>query len=165
MFLFRSLSEVSTHDKSVQMSMLLAAVDKGHIPAQAIVHRASACYVQPLSLSGSSIISFLYAGASSGSTVALCDLFALDSALDSEAQLQFQENTGYNQFFSPLKKTNISANFFADANDNTRLHYISARGDRKRLTEARRELKLPSDINARNHHGETTLYKVCLSGI
>jgi hypothetical protein len=33
MFLFRTLSKVSTRDKSVQMSMLLAAVDKGHILA------------------------------------------------------------------------------------------------------------------------------------
>jgi hypothetical protein len=137
MFVFRSLSEVSMHDKSVQMSMLLAAVDKGHIPAQAIVQRVSASYGQPLSLPGSSIRSFLYAGASNGSIVALCDLFALDPALASAAQLQFQEKTGYNQFFSPLKETDISADFFADADSNTRLHYISARGDRKKLAEAK----------------------------
>ncbi|KAF2633096.1 kinase-like protein [Macroventuria anomochaeta] len=164
MFLLKSFSEASTDDKSLQMDMLLAAVNKGHIPAQAVVNRVIESYGLPQSLPLSSIKSFLYDGASSGSLLAIGDLFALDPQLASAARHRFQENTGYNQFFSPLTATAISADFLTDTDGNTRLHYFSARGDHQKLAEVLRNLKEPLGLDVKNRYGETPLYKACLIG-
>ncbi|ORY07687.1 hypothetical protein BCR34DRAFT_666300 [Clohesyomyces aquaticus] len=164
MFLLKSFSEASNDDKSLVIDMLLAAVKKGHIPAKAVVNRVIESYRLPQRLPSTTTKSFLYDSASSGSLLAIRDLHALDPQLAGAARHRFRENTGYNQFFSPLTATTISADFLTDTDGNTRLHYFSARGDRQKLAETLRDIKEPSHLDVRNRYGETPLYKACLTG-
>jgi ankyrin repeat protein len=160
MFLLKSYGEVRKVDKSLQMEMLLAAAEKGHIPAQAVVSRVSQSYNIPHDVNKT----FLYNGASYGSLLARRELEILDSALAFEALDKFRSSTGFNQFYSPLVATDEYSDDIKDAGDNTYIHFLSARGEFQKLRESLLANGTTLNINARNFRGETALYKACLTG-
>jgi len=164
MFLLRSFAEVSIQDKSLQLDMLFGAVNKGYIPAKAVVGQVIKSYNLPQSLDQDTIKTFLYEGASTGSLLALRELNALDPDAFKNARDRFRDNTGYNRFFSPLRTKGMNTNSSRDADGNTKLHFLLAHGDYARLAEALEDPVELLDINARNHYGETALYKACLTG-
>jgi len=159
-FLLKSYSEVRKVDKSLQMEMLLAAAEKEHIPAQAVVGRVSEFYSIPHDINKT----FLLNGASYGSLPAMHELDILDPALASKARDNFRNSTGFNQFYSPLAAADQYSDGIEDADGNTYVHFLSARGVFGKLQEVLHANRTALDINARNIRGETALYKACLTG-
>ena len=160
MFLLRSYSETAINDKSLQLAMLEASADKDYVPAQAVLRRAYESYDVPLE----SPREYLVQGAASGSLYALLELTVLDPDLAKRARTEFKEKTGYNQFFSPLQHQCPLSYDATDVEGNTRLHRLAATGSHVGLGEALLDEHMKKVIDLQNQHGETALYKACLTG-
>ena len=98
MFLLKSQSDAAKEDKSLQLEMVKASAEKGHIPAQAVIERVYESY--GIDFTGPS--DYLVNGAATGSIYAMLELAARDVQSAEAARMRFLEDTGYNQFFSPL---------------------------------------------------------------
>jgi ankyrin repeat protein len=160
MFLLKSHSDTSKEDKSAQLAMLKASAEKGHIPAQAIIERVHKSY-------GVAFVGpnhYLANGAATGSIYATLDLAARDQQSADAARMRFLQDTGYNQFFSPLPASFNTSQDTTDADGNTILHRLSAKGNTAQLREALRDQGVKTGLDSQNRHGETALYKACLAG-
>lgn len=160
MFLLRSYSETSINDKALQLAMLEASADKGYVPAQAVLRRVYESYDVPLERPRE----YLVRGAASGSLYALLELTALDPDLAERARTEFKEKTGYNQFFSPLQGQFPLSCDATDVEGNTRIHHLAATGSHVALRETLLDEHMKKVIDLQNKHGETALYKACLTG-
>ena len=160
MFLLSSYAETATNNKSLQLAMLEASADKGHVPAQAVLRRVYESY----DVSLESPQEYLVHGAASGSLYALLELTVLDPDLAQRARTEFKEKTGYNQLFSPLQHQCLLSYDATDVEGNTRLHHLAATGSHDALREALLDERMKKAIDLRNQYGETALYKACLTG-
>jgi ankyrin repeat protein len=140
--------------------MLKAAAEKGHVPAQAVIERVHESY--GIAFMGPS--DYFASGAATGSIYAMLELAARDRQSADAARKRFLEDTGYNQFFSPLPTLFDVSHDTTDADGNTILHRLSARGSTAELREVLSEDGNKTQLDSRNHHGETALYKACLAG-
>ncbi|KAK1062036.1 hypothetical protein LTR12_000486 [Friedmanniomyces endolithicus] len=159
MFLAQSYADVEKADKSVPVKMLRAAVQKGYTPAIAVLSRVSRSY----GIDHGSDVTHLFKGASSGSLLARRDLLRVDAASATQAWDHFRRSTGYNQFYSPVASLSLDAMSLEDAENNTAIHVLAARGDVAQLKKALGR-GASTSINAKNIHRETALYKACLTG-
>jgi ankyrin repeat protein len=160
MFLLRSACDIDVEDKFLQLRMLRELAKKGYIPAQAVVGLVHESYGMAFAVPSE----YLYNGASSGSLHAITELTHQDSNLAHHAREKFQEDTGYNQFFSPLKGLISCLGSAIDNDGNTILHQLAARGLVAEMKDTLLDPDWIGNIDARNRHGETALYKACLSG-
>jgi hypothetical protein len=144
----------------LQIEILLIAAEKGHILAQAVVSRVSQSY----NISHDVNKTFLYNGAFYGSFLVGRELKILDSALAFKVLDKFRSFTGFNQFYSPLVTTDEYSDDIKDANNNTYIHFLSARKKLQKLRESLFANGTTLNINARNFREKTALYKVCLTG-
>ncbi len=160
MFLAMSYVDVSKSEKSLQLEMLHSAAEKGYVPAQAVMSRVSASYDIALDVDKAA----LYSGASSGALLAWHDLHSLDPALASQAWDDFRKSTGYNQFYSPVTGTSSTSVFTKDSDDNGYLHILSTYGEAAKIGKFLLTNGANVEVNAANIHGETALYKACLTG-
>jgi ankyrin repeat protein len=160
MFLLKSHSDTFKEDKSLQLEMLKASAEKGYIPAQAVIERVQKSY--GIAFNGPS--DYLANGAATGSIYAMLELASRDSQSAEAARMRLFEATGYNQFFSPLPASFDVSQDATDADGNTLLHRLSARGNITELQRVLRDQREKMKLNSRNRHGETALYKACLTG-
>jgi ankyrin repeat protein len=160
MFLLKSQSDISKEEKSLQLEMLKESAEKGHVPAQAVTERVCESY-------GTAFIGpsdYLANGAATGSIYAMFELAARDPQLAEAARMRFLEDTGYNQFFSPLLMPSDASQDTPDADGNTILHRLSAKGNTTELQEVLRDHGKKMELDSQNRHDETALYKACLAG-
>lgn len=179
MFLLKTIYDVPEPNKRLQIQMLLEAASKGYTPAQAITQRVLESYEELTEeLSPRIRMSWLYNAASTGSLSGRSDLALSHPGLAQNADEKFRNDTGHNQFYSPIPNTSsmwtnkvvslaqieeTKADGWRDTDGNSNIHYFAAHGNGKAL-----ELLLTQPnhvpIDHRNTRGETALYKACLSG-
>ena len=160
MFLFKSQSDAAKEDKSLQLEMLKVSAEKGHIPAQAVIERVYESYGTAFTGPSDCLVN----GAATGSIYAMLELAARDVQSAEAARMRFLGDTGYNQFFSPLLRPSDASQDATDADGNTILHRLSAKGKSTELQEVLRDHGKKTQLDSQNRHGETTLYKACLAG-
>ncbi|KAL1595222.1 Nuclear factor NF-kappa-B p105 subunit [Paraconiothyrium brasiliense] len=163
-FLYMTDKVRSIGDKTLLIQLLLAAANKGHFPAQAVVDQVHDSYDLPQPLPSEVIRQYLYNGMSSGSTLAARQLRDLEPRLATEADSVFRNATGFNQFYSPLKTISLSDDYTKDGDGNTILHQLAAHQQPEKLAQALSQPNGINQLNARNDYGETALYKACLTG-
>ncbi|KAK5147870.1 hypothetical protein LTR32_000747 [Rachicladosporium monterosium] len=159
MYLAQSYSDVEKTDKSAPVKMLRAAVQKDYAPACAVLSRVLRSY----GTEHGSDMALLYKGASAGSLLAWHELLRLDAASATQAWSDFRRSTGYNQYYSPVADLSLEAMSLEDVEKYTPIHVHAARGDVVQLKNALGR-GASTSINAKNIHGETALYKACLTG-
>jgi len=159
MFLAQSYSDVDKTDKVVPVKMLRAAVQKGYTPAIAVLSRV----LQSYGIEEGSDATLLFKGASSGSLLAWHELMRLNAAFATQAWDSFRGSTGYNQYYSPVANLSLDTLSLRDFENNAEIHVHAARGEVIQLKNALGR-GASTRINAKNAHGETALYKACLTG-
>jgi ankyrin repeat protein len=159
MFLSQSYDLAPNSDKSIPLKMLRAAVRKGHAPAVAVLVRVLRYY----ETDHGSDVHMLRKGASYGSLLAWHDLSRLDSTSAAQAWSEFRCSTGYNQFYSPVEDFHLDIDISQDDQGSTVIHSLAARGDVELLNGILTRGE-GSSLDAKNDHGETALYKACLTG-
>ncbi|EXJ92140.1 serine/threonine protein kinase [Capronia epimyces CBS 606.96] len=180
MFLLRSVQDIARSDKKLQIAILLDAARTGFPPAQALVKRVLVSYDLPVSehMSDREARKWMHNALETGYLPSEMETESLDARELQEDRITFRNNTGYNQFYSPIT-TLADARFHfieddqavtdqghwhpsCDQYKNDVIHQLAAHGQDdalKLLLEA-----TPINLNKRNSLGETALYKACLAG-
>ncbi|KAK0288208.1 hypothetical protein LTR35_003682 [Friedmanniomyces endolithicus] len=158
-FLAQSYSDVDKTDKVVPVKILRAAVQKGYTPAIAVLSRV----LQSYGIEEGSDATLLFKGASSESLLAWHELMRLNAAFATQAWDSFRGSTGYNQYYSPVANLSLDTLSLRDFENNAEIHVHAARGEVIQLKNALGR-GASTRINAKNAHGETALYKACLTG-
>jgi ankyrin repeat protein len=178
MFLLRSVHDITSLDKELQVSILLAAARKGFPPAQGVVRRVIDSYGMQATnlLTDNEIETWLKNAVASGFRPPTCAMERIAPQDLETNRAIFCSNSGYNQFYSPIagpRCVKVSPTVFrgyeglpydepTDRYRNRLIHQLAVYGEIEQI-EALLDNNL-SEINCTNDLGETALYKACLSG-
>ncbi|KAK5695726.1 hypothetical protein LTR17_024450 [Elasticomyces elasticus] len=157
--MFLARSHHLRFDQSTSVKMLSAAVERGYLPAAAVLNRVLETY----GMDRSSDETLLYQGVAHGSLLAWQDLSRSNLPFAIEAWSDFRHSSGYNQILTPIAAHRPGAVCCPDSEMNSAIHVVATRGDLSQLPGIL-DRDQSIDIDAQNVHGETALYKACLRG-